>query len=106
MAGRTRMPIKIVIAEDEKNLRKVIVRELSEEGYEIAEADDGKTALEVLQKDDYDVVLLDINMPVLGGIEVQKRMRELEIPAEVIILTGNVELATAVEAMKLGAYDY
>jgi len=100
------MDIKILIAEDEKNLRKVLVNELSTEGYDIVEADDGKKALEILQKDDYDVVLLDMNMPVLDGIEVLKRMRALEIPTEVIILTGNMTLTTAVEAMKLGAYDY
>ena len=100
------MAIKILIAEDEKSLRKVLVDELSDEGYNIAEADDGRKALEILQKDDHDVVLLDINMPVLGGIEVLKRMKALEIPAEVIMLTGNLTLTTAVEAMKLGAYDY
>ena len=100
------MPVKILIAEDEKNLRKVLVSELSAEGYDVVEADDGKKAVEVLQKDDYDVVLLDMNMPVLGGIEVLKKMKALEIPTEVIILTGNVTLTTAVEAMKLGAYDY
>ena len=100
------MSIKILIAEDEKNLRKVLVNELSAEGYDVVEADDGKKALEVLQKDDFDVVLLDMNMPVLGGIEVLKKMKALEIPTEVIILTGNLTLTTAVEAMKLGAYDY
>ena len=100
------MAIKKLIAEDEKNLRKVLVNELSDEGYNIAEADDGRKALEILQKDDYDVVLLDMNMPVMGGIEVLKKMKALEIPAEVIILTGNLTLTTAVEAMKLGAYDY
>ena len=100
------MAIKILIAEDEKNLRKVLVMELSTEGYEVVEADDGRKALDMLQKDDYDVVLLDMNMPVLGGIEVLKKMRSLEIPTEVIILTGNMTLTTAVEAMKLGAYDY
>ena len=100
------MAIKILIAEDEKNLRKVLVNELSDEGYDIVEADDGRKTLEILQKGDYDVVLLDMNMPVLGGIEVLKKMSALEIPTEVIILTGNTTLTTAVEAMKLGAYDY
>jgi len=97
------MAIKILIAEDEKNLRKVLVMELSTEGYDVVGADDGKKALEILQKDDCDVVLLDLNMPVLGGIEVLKKMRALEIQTEVIILTGNMDITTAVEAMKLGA---
>jgi DNA-binding NtrC family response regulator len=100
------MAIKILIAEDEKNLRTILVNELSTEGYDVTEADDGRKALDILQKDEYDLLLLDISMPVLSGIEVLKKMKDLEIPTEVIILTGNVNITTAVEAMKLGAYDY
>jgi DNA-binding NtrC family response regulator len=100
------MPIKILIAEDERNLRKVLVQELSFEGTDVDEVDDGKKALDLLQKDEYDVLLLDLNMPVLGGLEVLQKIRHLEIPTEVIILTADMTLATAVEAMKLGAYDY
>ncbi len=100
------MPIKILIAEDEKNLRKVLANELSAEGHYVVEAEDGEKALDLLQRDDFDVLLLDMNMPVLGGLEVLRKMKELEIPAEVISLTANITIATAVEAMKLGAYDY
>jgi DNA-binding NtrC family response regulator len=100
------MPIKVLIAEDEKNLRKVLKTELSIEGYEISESDDGQKTVDLLQKESFDILLLDLNMPVLGGLDVQKKIRDLEISTEVIILTGNMTIATAVMAMKLGAYDY
>lgn len=100
------MPIKILIAEDEKNLRKVLATELAEEGHVVVEAENGRQALDLLQRDDYDILLLDMNMPVLSGLEVLKKMKELEISTEVISLTGNITIATAVEAMKLGTYDY
>jgi len=58
------MAIKILISEDEKNLRKVLVKELSEEGYDIVGADDGRKPLEILLKDDYDVVLLHLPVSV------------------------------------------
>jgi len=100
------MAIKILIAEDDKNLREVLVAKLSAENHDVAEAVDGQKALELLQKNEYDVLLLDLNMPVLSGIEVLQKMEYFEIPTEVIILTGDLTRTTAVQAMKLGAYDY
>ena len=98
--------MKLLIVDDEKNIRQVLKNELSTETIEVDEAEHGQRALELLEQDEYDVVLLDLNMPRLGGIEVLKRMRSLEYPAEVIVLTANATISTAVEAMKLGAYDY
>lgn len=98
--------MKILIADDDKNLRKVLMNELSEEGYHVTETDSGIKALDLLEKDEYDVLLLDLNMPSLGGIDVLKKIKTLEIPTEVIILTGHATVSTAVEAMKLGAYDF
>jgi DNA-binding NtrC family response regulator len=99
-------PIKILIADDENNVRKVFCIELSAGGADVDESENGLRTLELLEKKEYDVLLLDLNMPGLGGIDVLKRMKTLEIPTEVIILTANATVATAVEAMKLGAYDY
>lgn len=98
--------MKILIADDDRNLRKVLVNELSEEGFETDDAESGNQARELLEKEDYDVMTLDLTMPGLGGIEVLKWMKTMEMPTEVIILTGNAAVPTAVEAMKLGAYDY
>jgi len=98
--------MKILIADDEKNLRMILKNEISAEGAEITETDNGQKALDLVEKDDFDVLLLDLNMPGPGGIEVLKRMKALDVPTEVIVLTANATIATAVEAMKLGAYDY
>jgi DNA-binding NtrC family response regulator len=98
--------IKILIADDDKNLRTVLVNELSASGYAAAETESGKSALELLEKEEYDVLLLDLNMPGMGGMEVLKKMRALAVPVEVVVLTAHATVSTAVEAMKLGAYDY
>src|SRR4030042_936300 len=98
--------MKILIADDDKNLRKVLMNELSEEGFNVNETDNGIKAVEMLEKDEYDVLLLDLNMPGLSGMDVLKKIKDLEIPTEVIILTAHATVSTAVDAMKLGAYDY
>ena len=98
--------MKILIADDDKNLRKVLRSELSEEGFDVNEAECGDRAKELLEKEEYDVLLLDLTMPGVGGMEVLKKVKDLELSTEVIILTANATVPTAVEAMKLGAYDY
>lgn len=97
---------KILIADDDKNLRKILTIELSDRGLDVAEIDSGTKAIELLEQDEYDVLLLDLNMPGFGGMDVLKRIKTSEIPTEVIILTGHATVSTAVEAMKLGAYDF
>jgi DNA-binding NtrC family response regulator len=98
--------MKLLVADDEPNLRKILLSELTEEGDQVSGADNGVRAIELCERDEYDVVILDLNMPGLGGIDVLRKLRAFEIPPEVIILTGNATIPTAVEAMKLGAYDY
>ena len=67
---------------------------------------DGRAALDALRADAYDVALLDIVMPEVDGLEVLRQVREQTAPPEVIIITGNGTIETAISAMKLGAYDY
>jgi DNA-binding NtrC family response regulator len=98
--------MKILVADDDKNLRKVLVNELSEGGFNVCETDNGIKAMEFLEKEEYDILLLDLNMPGLGGIDVLKKVKDREIPTEVIILTAHATVSTAVDAMKIGAYDY
>jgi DNA-binding NtrC family response regulator len=98
--------MKIMIADDDKNLRTVLLNELSEEGFDVDAAENGVRAKELLEKDEYDVVVLDLTMPGMGGMDILKKIKDLELFTEVIILTGNATVPTAVEAMKLGAYDY
>ena len=68
--------------------------------------ENGKKAIDMLKKDAYDILILDLNMPKLNGIDVLKKIKKLEIPTETIILTAHATVSKAVEAMKLGAADY
>jgi DNA-binding NtrC family response regulator len=97
---------KILVAEDEANLRLVIQKELQRLGYNVRAAADGEAALKLLEESNVDVLLCDINMPRLDGMELLRRVRERPNPPETIMLTGHATVETAIEAMKLGAYDY
>jgi DNA-binding NtrC family response regulator len=98
---------KILVVDDEKNLRLVIQKELGRQMHDAEVAHDGEAAWEMLEASDYDVVLCDINMPRLDGIGLLRRIRDKHAnPPEVIMLTGQGTVETAIEAMKLGAYDY
>jgi len=97
---------RILIAEDEANLRLVLEKELQRLGYRVQSAPDGEAALRKLEESNVDVLLCDINMPRIDGMEVLRRLYERPNPPEVIMLTGQATVETAVEAMKLGAYDY
>ena len=97
---------RLLIAEDEANLRLVLQKELQRLGYRVQAANDGEAALRKLEESNVDVLLCDINMPVMDGMELLRRVHERPNPPEVIMLTGQGTIETAVEAMKLGAYDY
>ena len=98
--------MRILIADDERNIRELLRDELASSASRVAVAENGRKALELLEKEEFDVLLLDINMPEMDGIEVLKKLNGQDIPTEVIILTAHATIQTAVEAMKLGAYDY
>lgn len=97
---------RILIAEDESNLRLVLQKELERLGYRVQVAPDGEAALRKLEESNVDVLLCDINMPRIDGMEVLRRVYDRPNPPEVIMLTGQATVETAIEAMKLGAYDY
>lgn len=98
---------KLLVVDDEKNLRLVVEKEMTRQGHDVATADDGEAAWELLEAQDFDVVLCDINMPRLDGLGLLRRTREQsQQQPEVIMLTGQATVESAIEAMKLGAYDY
>lgn len=98
---------KLLVVDDERNLRLVIQKELSRHGYDVETAADGEAAWEIMEAKDFDVLLCDINMPRLDGMGLLKRCKEKSPnPPEVIMLTGQGTVETAIQAMKLGAYDY
>jgi DNA-binding NtrC family response regulator len=102
----TESKIKVLIAEDEQHLGQILSNFLGGRGYAVNAVTDGRAALDALRAEAYDVALLDIVMPELDGLEVLKQVRADADPPEVIIITGNGTIETAISAMKLGAYDY
>jgi len=99
---------KILIIEDEEPIRRVLVRILSDEdsSFEIQEASDGKKGIDLIKKESFDLVLCDIKMPKIDGIELLQRTRKTNSSLPFIMLTGHGNIETAVESMKLGAYDF
>ena len=96
----------ILIIDDEKAIRKTLSEILSYEGYKIDEAGDGEEGLKKFTEKTYDVVLCDIKMPKLDGIEFLERSKEINADVPVIMISGHGNIDTAVEAVKKGAYDY
>ncbi|MBI4824451.1 MAG: sigma-54-dependent Fis family transcriptional regulator [Nitrospirae bacterium] len=100
------MALRIMVAEDEEITLNNILDTLKEEGYFAEGTKDGIDALEKLQKSPYDIVITDIKMPRMDGIELLGKVKEKHPDTEVIIITGYGSISSAVEAMKKGAYDY
>ena len=98
--------IRILLAEDERNLSRILETQLRKKGFSVEVAYDGRAAVELLKHNEFDVALVDLVMPELDGIGVLRQAVELDAPPEVVIVTGNGTVETAIAAMKLGAYDY
>jgi len=98
--------IRVLVVDDDNLLRKLVTEQLSRSDFDANPAAGGHQALQELRDADYDVVLLDIMMPEMSGLEALQEIRKLEDPPEVIMLTADTSLATGIEAMRHGAYDY
>ncbi|HET7448994.1 MAG TPA: sigma-54 dependent transcriptional regulator [Gaiellaceae bacterium] len=98
--------IKVLVAEDEENLGNLLEQFLIGRGHAVSVVRDGRSALQAIRAETFDVALLDIVMPEMDGLEVLRNVREEPAPPEVILITGNGTIETAITAMKLGAYDY
>jgi two-component system, NtrC family, response regulator AtoC len=98
--------IRVLVVDDDNLLRKLVTEQLSRSDFDANPAASGRHALQELRDADYDVVLLDIMMPDMSGLEALQEIRKLEDPPEVIMLTADTSLATGIEAMRHGAYDY
>ena len=99
---------RILVIEDESAIRRVLVKILSEENenYKVEEAEDGLMGLETIKKDDFDLVLCDIKMPKMDGVEVLEAARKIKPEIPFIMISGHGDLDTAVNTMRLGAFDY
>lgn len=100
------MSARILVVDDEDIVIKSCMRILDGDDYQIDVAHDGREALRKVEENPYDVMILDIMMPNLGGLEVLRRVKEAYPDVDVIMITGLSQIDTAVQAMKLGAFDY
>jgi DNA-binding NtrC family response regulator len=98
--------IRVLVVDDERPTRLLMEKELPRAGYVVTSAESGEEALEQVRAQEFDVILLDLKMPGIGGMEALRRIRESGASSEVVILTGHPDVDSAIAAMKLGAYDY
>src|SRR5256884_1548409 len=98
--------LRLLVVEDEQELREILVQGLAKRGFNVAAAADGDAGLATLSEQEFDVVILDLRMPRRDGIQVLQQMRTDGHDAEVIIVTGHADIETAVDALKLHAFDY
>lgn len=96
----------VLVVDDEGAIRYSVSKTLQRIGYEVDEASTGEDALDLMQQRQYEVVLTDIRMPGITGVELLKRIKDVSPDAIVILLTGYASLGTAVESLRLGAHDY
>jgi len=97
---------KLLIVDDEKSIRKTLREVLEYEKYQVDEAADGMEGLGLIQKNKYDIILCDIKMPKMDGIEVLEKIMELNIDTPIVMISGHGNIETAVEAVKKGAFDF
>jgi two-component system nitrogen regulation response regulator NtrX len=99
---------KILIIEDEAAIRRVLSRILSEEneGYIVDDAEDGVEGLEKIKNNDYDLVLCDIKMPKMDGVEVLEAVKKIKPEIPMVMISGHGDMETAIQTMRLGAFDY
>jgi len=96
----------VLVVDDEKNIRETLKDVLEDEGYHVLVAEDGKQAVDILKKDRIDVMLLDLWLPKIGGMEVLDRVKRQHGEVEIIIISGHGTIDAAVKATKIGAFDF
>jgi len=97
---------RLLVVDDEQDLLELLVRRLKRKGFEVDSAGRAEDALELVKKNEYDIGVYDIRLPNMDGIELLKETKKVQPDIEVLILTGHGTIDTAIEAMKVGAFDY
>ncbi|MBK7391375.1 MAG: sigma-54-dependent Fis family transcriptional regulator [Bacteroidetes bacterium] len=97
---------RILVIDDEKSIRNTLKEILTYEGFEVVEAQDGMEGLKFVEKEKFDIILSDIKMPKIDGIEVLEKLQELSPETPVVMISGHGNIDTAVEAIRKGAFDY
>src|SRR5438128_912689 len=102
----THKSLRILFADDEKSLQEFMRSELPRLGHEVTVCPDGKSALKALERSIFDAAILDLRMPGLTGIEVLDKLKQIAPDTEAVVMTGHASMETAIEAVRLGAFDY
>lgn len=99
---------KILIIEDEASIRRVLTKILSEENdtYQVEEAEDGSVGFDKISQNDYDLVLCDIKMPKMDGVELLQAVKKIKPEIPIVMISGHGDMETAIQTMRLGAFDY
>ncbi|HSE94085.1 MAG TPA: sigma-54 dependent transcriptional regulator [Methylomirabilota bacterium] len=98
--------IRLLVVDDDAEVRSLLERVLGKGGYQPTQASNGAQAMELLGREEFDVALVDIKLPDASGLDILRWARDTDTDTEFIVLTGNADVETAVEAMRLGAYDF
>ncbi|HEV3449020.1 MAG TPA: sigma-54 dependent transcriptional regulator [Gemmataceae bacterium] len=106
MATPPHQSLRVLFVDDEKSLQEFMRSELPRLGHEITVCPDGRAALKVMEKSTFDVAILDLRMPGMTGIEVLEHLKQVAPDTEAIVMTGHASMETAIDAMRLGAFDY
>jgi two-component system response regulator HydG len=100
------MSLKILVVDDERSHCIMLEAVLEEEGYKVIYAHDGSEGIKLLEKNSVDLVLMDVRMNKMGGVEALKKIRKMDKELPVVMMTAHASVNTAVESLKSGAYDY
>ncbi|HMC65541.1 MAG TPA: sigma-54 dependent transcriptional regulator [Gemmataceae bacterium] len=106
MATPAHKSLRLLFADDEKSLQEFMRSELPRLGHEVTVCPDGRAALKALEKSTFDAAILDLRMPGLNGIEVLEQLKQVAPDTEALVMTGHASMETAIDAMRLGAFDY
>lgn len=106
MVDKRENKLKVLLVDDDRKIRFLMSKELPRMGFLVECSSTGKEAVKKFREESFDIVLLDLKMPDTSGIEVLREMKQIDSMTEIIMLTGHASIDTAIEAMKLGAYDY
>ena len=98
--------MKILIIDDERSIRNSLKEILDDEGYDVDVAENGQQGVEMVEKEKYDVIFCDIKMPVMDGVEALARLTAMGIDSAVVMISGHADVATAVDCIKKGAFDF
>jgi DNA-binding NtrC family response regulator len=98
--------LRVLFADDEKSLQEFMSSELPRLGHEVTVCPDGRAAVKALEKGKFDVAILDLRMPGMTGIEVLEQLKQTSPDTEAVVMTGHASMETAIEAVRLGAFDY